>query len=208
MDTREPGTLVGDMLSRDFPGPSILAALERYREAGTPGCIVELGCMRMPLKHPLERYDPQCCLDGHSTVHFAATDLPFFSCDINRDAVQTSQYHVRAYPNATVFEQDGLEFLAQFHLSLIGFLYLDCWDVDHPKSVIKHRQAFQLALPRMAPQSFILLDDTDVDWSTAHQNFVWSEGLGGKGRLVIPEAQKAGYEIQWTGRQVLLSRTA
>jgi hypothetical protein len=177
---------------RSKPRPYILSAIDLLDALGAPN-IVEVGCMRLPMNHSLEEFDPVCCNDGHSTLFWAATGHPVWSVDIDRDACYLAAGYVQPYPNAKVVCGDGIKFLAKF-TQPIGLLYLDGWDVipgtDYAE---KHLLAYQTARPRLAATSMILIDDTDLL-------------MGGKGRLVLPAAIRDGYELMILGRQTMLLR--
>ncbi len=53
-------------------------------------------------------------------------------------------------------------------------------------------------------ESIILIDDTDVE--RINEQVVFSNGISGKGKLVIPQAIKDGYNVIFSGRQTLLSK--
>jgi hypothetical protein len=57
----------------------------------------------------------------------------------------------------------------------------------------KHLEAYRAALPRLARTCVVLIDDTDIL-------------NGGKGRLVIPQMIRDGFELITWGRQALLVR--
>lgn len=177
---------------RSKPRPYILSAIDLLDALGAPN-IVEIGCMRLPMNHSLEEFDPVCCNDGHSTLFWAATGKPVWSVDIDKNACYLAAGYVQHYPNAKVVCGDGIKFLAKF-TQPIGLLYLDGWDVipgtDYAE---KHLLAYQTARPRLAATSMILIDDTDLL-------------MGGKGRLVLPAAIRDGYELMILGRQTMLLR--
>ncbi|MCB0429387.1 MAG: hypothetical protein H6585_04325 [Flavobacteriales bacterium] len=94
--------------------------------------------------------------------------------------------------------QDGLVFLTEYDKQ-ISLLYLDFWTpedgmpVEGMNRAENYLKAYQNAREKMAPTSMILIDDTDhmAPW---------------KHSLIIPEARKDGYIVEWTGRQTLLTR--
>jgi hypothetical protein len=177
---------------RSKPRPYILSAIELLDALGAPN-IVEIGCMRLPMNHALEEFDPVCCNDGHSTLFWATTGKPVWSVDIDRNACYLAASYVQSYPNAKLVCGDGIKFLEKFK-EPIGLLYLDGWDVlpgtDYAE---KHLLAYRTARPRLAATSLILIDDTDLL-------------MGGKGKLVLPAAIRDGYELIAFGRQTMLLR--
>ena len=86
--------------------------------------IVELGCMRRPLMHDIDGFNPICCNDGHSTLTWAKTNASVFSVDIDRAAVRCAKKYCKPYKNCKIIKKDALQFLSKFKLS-IDLLYLD-----------------------------------------------------------------------------------
>jgi hypothetical protein len=179
---------------RAKPRPYLLSAIELLDALGSPN-IVEIGCMRLPLRHRLDEFDPVCCNDGHSTMFWASTGHPVWSVDIDMRACQLAAGYVHGYTNVTVLCGDGVRFLQKFEHP-IGLLYLDGWDVipgtDYAE---QHLAAYQAARPKLATPSIVLIDDTDLL-------------MGGKGRLVLPAAIRDGYELVALGRQTMLLKAA
>lgn len=178
---------------RAKPRPYLRTAIELLPQLGSPN-IVEIGCMRQPMRHALDEFDPVCCNDGHSTLFWAATGQPLWSVDIDLQACQIASQSVREFPAASVACGDGIQFLRDFR-EPIGLLYLDGWDVvpgtDYAE---QHLSAYREARSRLADTSMILIDDTDLL-------------MGGKGRLVVPAAIRDGFELALFGRQTMLLRT-
>ena len=185
-------TLDQQVRIRAKPRPYILSAIDLLDLAESRN-IVEIGCMRQPMRHTLEEFDPICCNDGHSTLFWANTGHPLWSVDIDPRACEVAARSVAAYPLAKVSCGDGIAFLRGFR-EPIGLLYLDGWDVipgtDYAE---KHLEAYQAARAMLAGSSMILIDDTDLL-------------MGGKGRLVVAGAIRDGYELMLFGRQTLLLR--
>jgi hypothetical protein len=177
---------------RAKPRPYILTALELLGHLGSRN-IVEIGCMRQPMRHALDEFDPVCCNDGHSTMFWASTGHPLWSADIDAEACRVAGQSVIGFPNARVVCGDGIGFLREFR-EPIGLLYLDGWDVipgtDYAE---QHLIAYREARPRLADTSMILIDDTDLL-------------MGGKGKLVVPAAIRDDYELLLFGRQTMLLR--
>ena len=177
---------------RAKPRPYLESAIDLLPFLGSRN-IVEIGCMRQPMRHTLEEFDPVCCNDGHSTIFWASTGQPLWSVDISAAACEIAAESVREHPNAKVVCGDGIEFLSKFQ-EPIGLLYLDGWDVvpgtDYAE---KHLSAYLAARPKLAPTSIILIDDTDLM-------------MGGKGKFVVTSAIRDGYELILFGRQTLLLR--
>lgn len=174
---------------RAKPRDYLFGAIDLFKEIGGK-VIVEIGCMRSPMKHSPDELVPACCNAGHSSWFFAKTGAEFHSVDISWSAVRIAKKACREFPNAHFYRKDGIKFLANF-AGTIDLLFLDAWDVT-PKLPFaeKHLEAYQVAKPKLAARHIISIDDTDV-------------GGGGKGRLVIPQLKQDGYRILVQGRQTV-----
>lgn len=187
---------------RKIPGSSIREALfiytiaELYRE----GKIVEIGCIEYPVTHPLKE-DHECCLSGHSTAYWVESEFDFVSVDVHPGHCAMAR---KIAPHNVVC-QDGIKFLQEFNGS-ISMLFLDAWGAELPDSADKHLEAIAIALPKMAPHSLIMLNDTNVKYDFESRSFQESGVFGGKGKLAIPFALENGYDIVFQGRQTLLER--
>jgi hypothetical protein len=185
-------TLEQQIHVRAKPRPYLLSAIELLNSLGSRN-IVEIGCMRQPMRHTLDEFDPVCCNDGHSTLFWASTGNPLWSVDIDERACQVAAQGVGNFPRAKVICGDGIQFLKDFRQP-IGLLYLDGWDVvpgtDYAE---KHLSAYREARSALAGTSMILIDDTDLL-------------MGGKGKLVVPAAIRDGFELMLFGRQTMLLR--
>lgn len=200
-----------DLLKRDPPAKYIQKTLQIFTDKRLyeKGCIVEIGCMRGQLSHPLEEDHHFCCLDGHSTRHFALSGYEFYSCDISPEHCEIARadlLKIETSHKASVICDDGIKFLKEF-TKPISLLFLDAWDVSLPESNDKHLEALEAALPHMTSESLILIDDTDVNYDFEKKYFTTTNGMGGKGFHVIPTAQIKGYGILFMGRQTLLNRS-
>lgn len=152
--------------------------------------IVEIGCMRVKLTHPIDEVQPVCCNDGHSTYVWAATGLNVTSVDISRSAVRKARHSCRSFDNCTILRADGLAFLESFD-GKIDFLYLDAWDVKgHLPFAENHLIAYLKAKDKLSENNIISIDDTDI-------------ARGGKGRFLVPYLEYEGYEILVRGRQTI-----
>jgi hypothetical protein len=123
-------------------------------------------------------------------------------------------------PNLEIVNQSGEQFLREFpgHITYISFLYLDNFDWDwHPENseqfVLEQQNRYQklglemnninsqrahleqmiAALPYMAEQSLVVLDDT---WYNK-----WWGHYSGKGGAVVPYLLANGYKILDTEEQ-------
>ena len=172
-----------------MPTPYILAAQQILRALGGT-TVVELGCMRGPIRHAPFEIERACCGDGHSTLLWAHGGFVVHSCDISPEAVALASQATAAYANCSVTCADGLEFIRNF-AGNIDLLYLDAWDVvENTPYAERHLEAYLAARPKLAANHLVVVDDTDV-------------ANGGKGRLLIPELVAQGYQIVVMGRQTL-----
>lgn len=190
---------------REFPAPSILKTLEIMKERNLQ-TVVEIGGCRMPLRHPLDELDRDCCLDGHSTAYWTK-DFQTVSVDIDRNVTANTIRiceNLGQKPNLLALTTDGVEYLSGIRTGEIDLLFLDAWDVNLPNSAEEHLRAFQAAERLLHQWSLVLIDDTDVD--CVDGELVFSDGVSGKGKLVIPYAIENGWHVVFSGRQTLLSK--
>jgi len=174
---------------RGKPKKYLELTMELFRAIGGE-TIVEVGCMRRALTHPIDELHPECCNDGHSTYVWAASGATVRSVDINRRAVNTARRSCAEFKNCKVVVGDGIRFLERFK-GQIDLLYLDAWDVipgtDYAEN---HVLAYLKAKPKLARTNVVSVDDTDI-------------GGGGKGRLLVPVLEADGYGILVRGRQTV-----
>lgn len=164
------------------------------RLKGKSGLIVEVGTARSLLTHDLDQLNPVCCNDGHSTYLWARTKHQVYTVDIDSQAIQNVKAKL---PNVNAYCQDGIAFLRDFeqlNASKIDLLFLDAWDVvEGCPYAEKSLESYLVVKDKLHAKSLILIDDTDV-------------GQAGKGKLLIPELLRDGYQILRRGRQTLLSK--
>jgi hypothetical protein len=177
---------------RGKPLPYLLVASQLIQEFALRS-IVEIGSMRLPLVHALNEFDPACCNDGHSTLHWAETGADVVTIDVDPGCAAVLAPFKRSYPNLTVLTGDGIEFLRRFR-GAIDVLYLDAWDVVEGTGYAEqHLLAYEIATPHLSPRCIVQIDDTDIL-------------NGGKGRLLIPRLIRDGFDLVTWGRQAILSR--
>jgi hypothetical protein len=177
---------------RGKPRPYILSAIDLLTKLGGR-TIVEVGCMRRPLTHSLDAFDPDCCNDGHSTAFWASTGLAVHSVDVNPQCCTVAAQACHELANAHIYCSDGVEFLRAFQ-GTIDLLYLDAWDaVEGIPYAESHLEAYLAARQKLAPASLVLIDDTDI-------------AFGGKGRLAVPQIIRDGFDLLLAGRQTMLLR--
>ena len=174
---------------RGKPKKYLEAAIELFH-ALDGKTIVEIGCMRQPMAHPMTEMHPKCCNDGHSTYFWCTTQAQVFSVDIDYKAVRIARKSVREFKNGKVIWGDGLKFLKKFK-GKIDLLFLDAWDViPGCQYAENHLLAYLAAKDKLSERNIIVIDDTDV-------------GGGGKGRLLLPVLKAEGYDILVSGRQTI-----
>jgi hypothetical protein len=166
--------------------------------------IIEIGCMRMRITHPIEENHHQCCCDGHSSLLFARTGKTFYSCDVDPKSVRLAAEAIQSYPNSRVLVKDGIKFLQDFG-DKIDLFFLDAWDVNHPQCAEKHLEAYNTAKKVLHANSVVLIDDTDVDIVDKKLQLTKLE-YGGKGRLLVPKMVEDGWKVIMKGRCTLLCR--
>jgi hypothetical protein len=177
---------------RESPEKYIKKAIKlfKYRK-GT--VIVEIGSMRCPISHPIGKGHCGGCMDGHSTLWWATTGARVYSIDISKQNIEVTRDACKNFKNVHAIVQDGITFLKSFKQS-IDLLFLDAWDaIEETPYAENHLEAYSAAKPHLHAKSLILIDDTDIKDC-------------GKGRLVIPQAIKDGYQIIFSGRQTLLAK--
>ena len=153
--------------------------------------IVETGTSRNGKKN--------CLGDGCSTCIFSnwafENNGTLFSVDISRQALKEAENALGIEKSSVFFvEEDSIEFLQNFE-GEIDFLYLDSFDFDkkNPKpSQLHHLKEIQAALPHLSPEGFVMIDDCLLPF-------------GGKGALVIEFLKSKGWEVLFSGYQVIMT---
>lgn len=194
-----------DQDKRDRPYPFVMRAIEMLKNQNM-NKVIEIGCSRGPLTHPVHEYHHMCCNDGHSTALFACSGMQVTSIDINPAAVRYAQEILSKYSSLSYLAicTDGMEYLRGVK-GPIQLLYLDAWDVGIPDSAENHLEAYRIANKNMISGSLLLIDDTDVDCENGE--LIMAKTIpGGKGRLLYPQAISDGYEEIFKGRQTLLRK--
>ena len=192
---------------REKPYHPIKQTIEMLAAIGG-SVIVEIGSMRMPLRHPLEEHHHSCCVDGHSTAHWATTGATVYSVDVDPATVATARSEIAKlghFPNVHVVQGDGISFLNKFDKK-IDLLFLDGWDVGIRDYDLRHLEAYIAARPKMSPTSIVSVDDTDVAWDIDGNDIHMSDGTDGKGRLLTPRLARDGFKLVRTGRQMIFAR--
>lgn len=139
-----------------------------------------------------------CLGDGCSTVIFAhwAKDhgAALISIDIDSRAVLESMRAVRSINPVVHFAiYDSIAFLNRYDKQ-IDFLYLDSYDFDVNDplpSQEHHLNEIIAAYPHLTKESIVMIDDCALPH-------------GGKGRLAIEFLLNQGWQIYYSGYQVIL----
>lgn len=171
--------------------------------------ILEIGCMRSELNHDIDNAICQGCCDGHSTYLFARTGWRVESVDINQSHIDRAKKSCGHFPNIKFIKKDAIEYAKpMWNLrQQIGLLFMDAWDLELPDSAEKHLEFYNLKKRFLYDGCMILIDDTDLWYDQEKKEYFHDEEcLSGKGKLLIPELIKNGYEVVFKGRQTLLRR--
>ena len=194
-----------DMSKRDMPYAYLRKAIEELQVRCDNKTIVEIGSMRSPCNHDLDKETCDACSDGHSTAMFARTNFHFITIDINPESVRCAREAVKGYPMSYSLQADGIEWLQTNMPNSIDLLFLDAWDLDLPESAEKHLEAFKAAERLLNDKSLVLVDDTDLDRING-EYFQTLQTVGGKGALLAPYMQEKGWHIVFNGRQTMWSK--
>ena len=177
------------LYERGKPKKYFESTIELFKALGGKN-IVEIGCMRAPLRHPIAELHSDCCNDGHSTYFWSLSGANVESVDICPNAVRIARESCKEFKNRKITRGDGIKFLEYF-TSRIDLLFLDAWDVDDNTAYAEnHLTAYLKAKPRLNKTNIIAIDDTDI-------------GKGGKGRYLVPVLMDDGYQILVKGRQTI-----
>lgn len=195
-----------DQNKRDRPYSYIMKAIELLKSQGM-NKVIEIGCARGPLNHPVNEYHHICCNDGHSTALFASAGLEVTSIDINPNSVNYAKEILNRHATApfTVLCMDGLKYIEN-NTEDIHLLFLDAWDLGTPNSAENHLEAYKIANKKMTIGSLLLVDDTDID-DINGELFLAKDLPGGKGKLLYTQAIKDGYIEIFKGRQTLMRKS-
>ena len=180
---------------RGKPKEYILHTIKLFKRFTRQKLVLEIGSVRHAMEHTIEEFNPACCNDGHSTYFWSHyTNANIHTVDIaphcKHGIIDVDQR--LAGVNAHI--KDAIEFAKTFN-DQIDLLFLDAWDVvPGDPYAEKHLEIYKILKDNLADDCLILIDDTDV-------------GAGGKGRLVMPELIKDGFDCLFSKRQALFIRT-
>lgn len=127
----------------------------------------------------------------------------YYGFDISEEATEYSTKAIEKWNipddcNIAIYCMDAVSGLRGYDGPAIDILYLDGWDWDAPRdpdSVIFHIACMYEALPHMAPNGLVLIDD--IMDATTYQ---------GKGEVVIPYLLGLGWKVLDSGYQFLLTK--
>jgi len=202
-----------EMNKRDIPIPYMLRAIEMLGEIKKRKefaiDILEIGCMRGEFSHDIFKERCFGCCDGHSSYLFAQTGWDVISVDINAAHVAIAEASCCLFKNIKFIIKDGLDFARELSGAnppqTIGLLYLDAWDLEIPDTAEKHLEFYKIIKAGLNKDCLILIDDTDLWYDRENREYVNDELCeSGKGKLLVPELLRDGYEVVFKGRQTLL----
>ena len=156
--------------------------------------ILEIGSCRCKMAHTIDKFDPNCCNDGHSTYFWKnKTNADVYTVDIDNNCKQIIDNDNRL-DGVNAYTQDAIEFSKTFDKT-IDLLFLDAWDVtpEYPYAE-KHLELYETIKTKLSENCLILIDDTD-------------SLNGGKGMQLFVKLINDGYDILIKGRQTLFKKS-
>ena len=156
--------------------------------------ILEIGSCRCKMAHTIDKFDPNCCNDGHSTYFWKnKTNADVYTVDIDNNCKQIIDNDNRL-DGVNAYTQDAIEFSKTFDKT-IDLLFLDAWDVtpEYPYAE-KHLELYETIKTKLSENCLILIDDTDIL-------------NGGKGKQLFVKLINDGYDILIKGRQTLFKKS-
>lgn len=195
-----------DMLKREVPKPYIDRAITLISRTHAVD-VLEIGCMRQPLNHPINETHHFCCGDGHSSYVFVNAGINLLSVDINPVHLECAKNACSMFPNTRFVLMDAFEFVNLETTFDAGLLFLDAWDVSLPLCAENHLAFWNCIKDKINDDCLILIDDTDLYWDFEQKvYFPDTTAASGKGKLLVPYLLNNGYKIIFTGRQTLLKK--
>ena len=131
---------------------------------------------------------------GNYLLHSGGT---VYSIDLNERNAEFSRCWTTVFgSHVKVVNQDSLSFLSTF-AEKIDVLYLDSLDTTEPDHARHAMQEFLVVERLLHDRSLIVVDDSP-----------WNAGaIVGKGALLVPYLIEHGWQVLYTGYQVVLSKT-
>lgn len=117
------------------------------------------------------------------------------SVELDKDKADFARKWTKGLP-VKVWTQHSHDFLTRYDGPPLDAIYLDSCDTDFPEHASNCLEEAKLALPHLAKDGMVLIDDTP------NKAGVWH----GKGSLAIPWLLENGFRVVFAGYQVLLQR--
>lgn len=178
---------------RGKPKQYLLHTINLFNKYTDHKIILEIGSIRNKMNHDIESINPECCNDGHSTYFWKKyTNADIFTVDIDKNCkyIIDNDYRLK---NVTAITDDAISYAKSFNKK-IDLLFLDAWDVFYSSEYAeKHLEIYNILKDKLSDNCLILIDDTDI-------------GNGGKGKLIIPQLIKDGFQCLINRRQSLFIR--
>jgi hypothetical protein len=178
---------------RGKPREYFLHTINLFNKYTDHKIILEIGSIRNRMNHDIESINPVCCNDGHSTYFWRKyTSADIYTVDIDKNCKNIIDSDDRLKDvNATT--DDAISYAKSFDKK-IDLLFLDAWDVFYSSEYAeKHLEIYNILKDKLSDNCLILIDDTDI-------------GNGGKGKLIIPQLIKDGFQCLINRRQSLFIR--
>jgi FkbM family methyltransferase len=178
---------------RGKPREYFLYTINLFNKYTDHKIILEIGSIRNRMNHDIESINAVCCNDGHSTYFWRKyTRADIYTVDIDKNCKNIIDSDDRLKDvNATT--DDAISYAKSFDKK-IDLLFLDAWDVFYSSEYAeKHLEIYTILKDKLSDNCLILIDDTDI-------------GNGGKGKLIIPQLIKDGFQCLVNRRQSLFIR--
>ena len=185
-------TLEQQLYQRAKPLPYLGVAAKLVKEFALKR-IVEIGSMRQPMAHPLGGFDPMCCNDGHSTLYLASTGAEVFTVDSNPQCAEVLRAYRPSFPTFTFRPATASLFWSNSPARSTFFISMRGTSFPAANTRRSISRPIDARCRRLAPRCLVQIDDTDIL-------------NGGKGRLVVPQMIRDGFELITWGRQAILTR--
>lgn len=178
---------------RGKPIEYILHTINLFKKYTNQKIILEIGSIRSKMMHDINKFNPYCCNDGHSTYFWKKyTDAEIYTVDIDINCKNIIDSDERL-SGVKSFTDDAIFFANNFHKK-IDLLYLDAWDIiDGTPYAEKHLEIYNILKDKLSKNCLLLIDDTDIC-------------SGGKGKLLIPLLIQSGFKCIFNKRQSLFIR--
>lgn len=178
---------------RGKPREYLLHTINLFNKYTNHKIILEIGSIRKSMNHDIDSFNPECCNDSHSTFFWKNyTNAEIFTVDIDKNCKNIINNDKRL-KDVIAITEDAINYAKSFDKK-IDLLFLDAWDVFYSSEYTeKHLEVYTILKENLSDNCLILIDDTDI-------------GNGGKGKLIIPQLIKDGFECIINRRQSLFIR--